>query len=359
MIGAMAVGSGWRPWVVAAVLATLALGLLETAQIWARNELQQPGSLGLAALPGVFLRSLRTWLVLGLLVPLPVLLARLHPWRRSPLVHLGGLVAFAVLHAALYGALLSASGSVAWPKVVTKLLSAYLALDVLLYAAIVVAVDALVASREAETQRLHAARLQATVGQARLEALRARLNPHFLFNAMNALSTLALAGRGPEVAEGLSRLATLLRASLDERLAGEIPLGRELELVDTYLDVERLRFGDRLSVVQDVSDEARQALVPSLILQPLVENAVRHGVAARAGGGRVVLRARAGQGHLQVEVEDDGGGGAESGPPGLGLALVRERLQHMYPQGHALELSERAGGGTVVRLTLPRRPAAA
>jgi two-component system LytT family sensor kinase len=111
--------------------------------------------------------------------------------------------------------------------------------------------------------------------------------------------------------------------------------------------------------VQDVSDEARQALVPSLILQPLVENAVRHGVAARAGGGRVVLRARAGQGHLQVEVEDDGGGGAESGPPGLGLALVRERLQHMYPQGHALELSERAGGGTVVRLTLPRRPAAA
>jgi two-component system LytT family sensor kinase len=351
----MTVSRPARQWMVAAAVATLALALLEAAQTWGRIGLQDPRGLSADLLPGIFVRSLRTWLVLGLLVPLPVLLARRFPPRRALLVHLAGTAAFGVLHAGLYAALLAGSAPAPYPVMVTKLLTAYLALDVLVYVGIVVAVDALRLAREAEAQRLHAAQLQATLGQARLDTLRARLNPHFLFNAMNALSTLALSGRGAEVAEGLSRLATLLRASLDEKLAGEIPLERELQLVETYLDVERLRFGDRLAVEHDVSDEARRALVPSLILQPLVENAVRHGVAARAQGGRVVVRGRALDGRLRLEVEDDGAGYAETSPQGLGLALVRERLQHMYPRDHALELAAREGGGTVVRLTLPRR----
>ncbi len=339
----------------------LALAALETAQAWARmglNDALPP----LSWLPRIYLNTLRAWLVLGALSPLPLLLARRCPPLRPPLaraalVHLAGALGFFALHVGLYALALLPGATASFEVLLVKLFTSYAALDLLVYAVLVGGVEALRLSREAEARTVHAAQLEASLGQARLEALRARLHPHFLFNAMNAFSTLALAGRGPEVAEGLARLAGLLRAALDDRLAGEIPLARELELADAYLDVERLRFADRLRVARDVESGALAARVPSLLLQPLLENALRHGLGPRPEGGQITLRARVEGEHLTLAVEDDGFGFDAGAREGIGLGLVRERLQRSYGAAHRFEIATRDGGGTAVCLRLPLRSA--
>jgi hypothetical protein len=343
--------------VLIGLCACLALAALETAQAWARmglNDALPP----LSWLPRLYFNTLRAWLVLGALSPLPLLLARHFPPLRPPLartalVHVAGAVGFFALHVGLFALALLPGATAPFEVLLVKLFTSYAALDLLVYAALVGGVEALRLSHEAEARAVQAAQLEASLGQARLEALRARLHPHFLFNAMNAFSTLALAGRGAEVAEGLSRLAGLLRAALDDRLAGEIPLARELELADAYLDVERLRFAERLRVVRDVEPATLAARVPSLILQPLLENALRHGLGPRPAGGTVTLRARVESGQLTLAIEDDGVGCAAAMAEGTGLGLVRERLQRSYGRAHQFEIGTREGGGTAVWLRLP------
>jgi LytS/YehU family sensor histidine kinase len=203
-------------------------------------------------------------------------------------------------------------------------------------------------------ERERALRAEALATSARLEALRWQLNPHFLFNSLNAISTLVVDNRPTDAAKMISRLADLLRTTLEAPESGEVPLEQELEVVRRYLDIEQVRLGDRLTVEIDIDPAARAARVPSLVLQPLVENAVKHAIAPREGPGRIRVSAVRNNGRVALTVDDDGNGtGAPGG--GIGLANTRERLQHLYPNAHALTLDKGELGGLRVRVEIPFR----
>ena len=210
-------------------------------------------------------------------------------------------------------------------------------------------------------RELRASQLEAQLGGARLQMLRMQLQPHFLFNTLNAIS--ALMHRDLAAAERmLARLADLLRLSLDEKAEPEISLRRELEVLEPYLEIERVRFSDRLSVAFDIGAGTLEAAVPNLILQPLVENAVRHGLAPSAAPGEIRVSSRRADGFLLLEVADNGVGlrGATDGTlrEGIGLANTRARLAQLYGDDARCELAEAGTGGLAVRLRLPFRPAA-
>lgn len=238
-------------------------------------------------------------------------------------------------------------------------LDRWLLLDVLLYFGIV----AVGTGVESQRRQVREARLRAELAQAELRALRLELQPHFLFNALNAVGGLLEVGKTGEAERMLSGLSKLLRATLD---AGDRPLvtvGEEMELARHYLDVQRVRFGDRLRVSFTVAAEAEALPVPNLLLQPLVENAVRHGVGRRAEGGSIALSAALAGGRLRLRVEDDGPGlpadWTEAEPSGHGLEHVSSRLAALYEDDWELELADRPGGGVAVEIDLPARPATA
>jgi LytS/YehU family sensor histidine kinase len=210
-------------------------------------------------------------------------------------------------------------------------------------------------SRERE---LRAARLEAALATAQLQALQAQLHPHFLFNTLNAIASLIPedAAAAEEMVEALSEL---LRAALQDGGAREIPLRRELDLADQYVRIQQLRFHDRLRVHRDVDPDTLDALVPPLLLQPLVENAIRHGIGSRPEGGIVTLRAHRENGWLLLAVEDDGrglpAGTAVASGNGVGLTNARARLERLHGTSAQLELANGASRGTTVHVRLPLR----
>ena len=195
-------------------------------------------------------------------------------------------------------------------------------------------------------------KLQAQLAQARLDALRTQLNPHFLFNTLNAVS--ALVERDPRGARRMiARLSDLLRYTLEESTDQEVPLHRELDLLGEYIELMQIRFQDKLKVAMRVDDDVRAAMVPNLILQPIVENALKHGVGQHTGMGEIELRARRVDGNLVVTVRDNGPG-PRGGEHGVGLTNTNARLRQMYGTPYRVELRE-AGplGGTVAEIVLP------
>lgn len=204
---------------------------------------------------------------------------------------------------------------------------------------------------EARRLQAEAAELHAQLADARLNALRTQLNPHFLFNTLNAISTLAEEDpRG--VRRMIARLSDLLRHTLegDEQ---EIPLARELELLRRYLDIMEVRFQDKLEVSIEAEESLDDALVPNLVLQPLVENAFRHGLALMQTVGRVAVRVVRDDGDLVLTVRDNGRGPAKEVREGIGLANTRARLTQLYGVHQRLALSAAEGGGALVELRFP------
>lgn len=202
-------------------------------------------------------------------------------------------------------------------------------------------------------QRLR--RAEALLLDAQLAALRARLNPHFLFNALHAVSALL---PDPAAAdEALDRLGALLRYALDEH-KGRVPLASEWRFTSDYLEFERLRLGDRLTTRLDVRPEALDVEVPALVLQPLVENAVLHGIAPNPKGGTVQVTAGLKNGSLELSVADDGPGAesASADGPGIGLQSLRQRLDALYGDRASVRIETAPGAGYRVTLTLPARP---
>jgi signal transduction histidine kinase len=203
-----------------------------------------------------------------------------------------------------------------------------------------------------------AAELEAALAEARLRALQAQLNPHFLFNALNSVVTLI--GRDPASAQRMVvRLADLLRGTLATSDGHAVPLREELALVRAYLEIEEVRFGDRLTVTWAIVPEAEVLLVPSLVLQPLVENAIVHAVAPRPGPGRVAVHATVTDGMLELVVADDGQGPhrpSRRPGTGIGIANLRERLARLYGGRASLELSDAVGGGCRAAVRLPVTP---
>ncbi len=207
------------------------------------------------------------------------------------------------------------------------------------------------------------ARLQQLLTQARLDALRTQLNPHFLFNTLNAVS--ALVDRDPRGARRMiARLSDLLRYTLDESTGQEVPLHRELDLLSEYVELMQIRFQGKLTVDMRVDDDVRDALVPNLILQPLLENAIKHGVGRIAGGGHITVRARRSRAadiDVLVVTVTDNGLGPGGGDEGVGLRNTNARLREMYGDVYRVVLrpAGESGGGTEAELALPYHTAAA
>jgi two-component sensor histidine kinase len=236
-----------------------------------------------------------------------------------------------------------------------------LPLQVVWIGILVAALHVHAALEEARARDLRAARVEGSLARAQLRNLRLQLQPHFLFNALHTIS--AVMYEDPAAAdEMLDQLAELLRASLRTAQADEVPLGEELALLERYLAIQRARFGERLAVALELEPGTDSLLVPSLFLQPLVENAIRHGNAERAGRGAIAVRARRDDGRLVLEVEDDGPGpaptvaaGSRPGPAGLGLAATAERLQLLYGDTQSFSAGPGTRGGFLVRALLPLR----
>ncbi|MGH8150959.1 MAG: sensor histidine kinase [Steroidobacteraceae bacterium] len=208
---------------------------------------------------------------------------------------------------------------------------------------------------EAVDLKAQAARLQAQLADARLSALRTQLNPHFLFNTLNAVS--ALVERDPRgVRRMIARLSELLRTSLDESDEPEVPLHRELAFIDRYLEVMQIRFQGRLHVRMHTDPEVNSSLVPNLILQPLVENAMKHGVSKTVGAGRIEIRAQRVGERVTLSVHDNGPGlasGKSLAVEGVGLRNTRQRLEQLYGAEQSLALRTADGGGLVAEVSLP------
>jgi sensor histidine kinase YesM len=282
--------------------------------------------------------------------------------RKVPLVLavLVGTLLFAALGALLVQALLTAAGLAAaqrfWPEYsevlrATALLSIGCAFGALLYESMRVRL------REAETQ-LHAQemaqeRTRKLAAEARLRSLEARLHPHFFFNTLNSISAL-IAVDPPRAERLVGRLATLLRSSLDTTSQALIPLGQELAIVEDYVGIETVRFGDKLQGRVDVPAALHDVRVPPLSIQSLVENAVKHGVTPQRGGGQVSVTARADDGRLHIEVSDSGPGFDLSAiAPGHGLDNLVGRLEALFGAQAHLNVRRR-GGCCVVEMVLPR-----
>jgi two-component system, LytTR family, sensor kinase len=213
-------------------------------------------------------------------------------------------------------------------------------------------------TRDLQELQLRAALLQSELSQAQLTALRGQVQPHFLFNAFNAVATLVRQGRNQVAVDMIAQLSSLLRMTMETIEEPELPLVREIAFVRSYLEIERIRFGEKLTVAAEVDPAALACLVPNLLLQPVVENAVKHGIAPRISPGRVELRALRRGGRLELEVSDDGPGIPESARAnGIGLGNVRRRLSRIYGGDYRLEVGARPGGGTRVRFDLPWREA--
>lgn len=307
---------------------------------------------------GIILKlSLSEWYVWALLAPGIVWLARRFPlergrWMRSLSVHLACGILVALLKWYLEG--LARHYILRIPGTTSLVFTLHV--NVVTYWLIVGAAHGYFYYRGYREGKLRTSQLSAQLAQAQLQALRMQLHPHFLFNTLNAISTLV--HRDSEAADRMiAQLSDLLRLTLEDVGVQEVPLRKELDFLERYLEIERTRFADRLTVKMEIAPETLDARTPYLILQPLVENAVRHGIAPRSQPGQIVIRAQRSDGNLLLEVRDDGPGlSAEpktSSVNRIGLASTRARLERLYGAAHRFELKNAPEGGLVVTLAFP------
>ena len=240
----------------------------------------------------------------------------------------------------------------------------WISIDLLLFWLLLASGRILGEQQRARAYALHQSRLEAELARAQLEALRLKIQPHFLFNTLNSIAALVRKRSNPEALNMLLELSHLLRVSLDNSEQQFVPLRRELDFSRRYVQLQQHRFGDRLRYAEEVPEALMDRPVPNLILQPLLENAIQHGLSGRAEGGRITVRvtkfARDGDcehGGLQIQVEDDGAGLPDdfdlSQTSGLGLASTRERVSHLFPERAELLVEPTEAGGTRATLHLP------
>jgi two-component sensor histidine kinase len=215
--------------------------------------------------------------------------------------------------------------------------------------------------RRLRERELIASQLETQLAQADLQALKSQLHPHFLFNALHTIGSLVRTGDRDSAVKVTADLGELLRRMLDGASQQEVPLRQELDFIRSYLDIEQIRFRDRLRVKFDVEEAVLDARVPHLVLQPLVENAIRHGIAPHLFAGNVVVRARRSGDRLELLVRDDGPGAGvgEGSRPGIGLTNTRARLERLYGEDFVLDVANFPAGGLEARIELPFRLALA
>ena len=285
------------------------------------------------------------------------------PWRRHVLLHVLFATAFACVitgtfHVICYFLFVSGPGKHYEPWKTLQWIIYNSSENYGIYGLLVLLNQVSRYYRRAREGELRSSRLQTQLTRAQLEALKMQLQPHFLFNTLHSIS--ALLHRDPDAADRMiARLGDFLRLTLENSGAQEVSLQKELEFLTCYLEIERVRFHDRLTTSLEVEPGALDAPVPNLILQPIVENALRHGIAQTRGPGRVEISAKRENGSLRIRVRDNGPGLAAITRPddglkeGLGLSNTRARLEQLYGSAHRFELEIAPGGGLLVTLEIP------
>lgn len=351
--------------------ACAAIGLLELVAYSTYRHVQGDPGIG----PGATLAQVMPWWILwAVMTPAVAWLARRFDpvrggWRTLLTVHVPAGLGLAAFHIVLWGWLryvvIAPDPQKSLAQGIGLAMANLFAADVITFFAIlgsVLLVSTYRRYRERELSearlRLETALLEKDLARARVEALTLQLRPHFLFNTLNAISELM--HRDVDQADRMIvRLGELLRQVIDKTDRSEVPVRDEVELVRAYLEIERMRCGDRLEADVEVDPDALDLPIPTLSVQPLVENAIRHGTDARAGPGRVHVRITAPRGRLRVEVRDTGPGPASTGADpgnGRGLANIRRRLRQRYAEGASLDLVACEDGGTLAVLRLPAPP---
>jgi two-component system LytT family sensor kinase len=305
------------------------------------------------------------WLLVGMFTPLIYHLGKLFPFSRAHFK------VWLIVHSA--GALVLCAGLSSLDFCLGMLLHAFppqrslvvayftwmlsgLPFVVSIYFALLGCVHAYSYFVEARTREADAARLEAQLSEARLGALRMQLNPHFLFNSLNALSALVREQDTPAASRMLELIGDVLRQVLRPDQPHEIPLSEEMAFLAQYLAIEQVRFSDRLELRWDLQPGALQALVPSFIMQPIVENAIKHGVLNHADAGVIEISAKVLGECVELKVRDNGKGIQPStGRAGVGLSNVTERLRTLYGNGARLSLDSLSTGGTEATITMPLR----
>jgi two-component system LytT family sensor kinase len=324
------------------------------------SEREQPFSVLLAL-------NLTYWYTWALLAPFMLWMARRFRferdgWPLAAVAHVGGVLVATFAHAMVsvtarvYIMHWLADREVEWWLVVRERFFLYFDWEMMTYWAVIALSHALDFYRESQERAVTAAQLETRLAEAQLQALQRQLHPHFLFNTLHTIS--ALMHRNIDAADAmLARLSDLLRMTLDQLGTQVVTLKEELDFVEKYLEIEHTRFGDRLQVRIDAEPGTLDASVPNFILQPLVENALRHGIGPKVGGGTVEVITRRVGDLLRLEVRDDGRGV----PPdklnafntGVGLGNTRSRLEHLYGDAHRFEFEAPPAGGLAVRIEVP------
>jgi two-component system LytT family sensor kinase len=348
-----------------------ALGLLYTSQLYVGMRLE--------GMQHSFWRLLvwqlgGCWYVWFLATPVILWLGRRFPleraaWRVGLSVHILASTAFSLIHTAWV--VLSTlelrpfdamqHESTFWEMFRGRWTS-QLHLELIVYGMVLGFGYALDYYRRFREREFRASQLEAQLAQAQLQALKMQLQPHFLFNTLNGIAGLVRDNRNKAAVQMLAGLSDLLRHTLENSGKQEVPLRDELEFLELYLDIQQMRFSDRLNVRMEIAPETLDARVPNLILQPLVENAIRHGISPRAASGTVGVSARSDEGFLELKVYDDGPGlhregAAATRGAGIGLSNTRARLEQLYGDNYRFDVQDRTGGGVEALLLLPLRRA--
>lgn len=351
---------GW--WPAAAVLGGwLAIGLVSsglTYTVWRDEGLSIGWFRATAAL-------LPYWLYWAAATPAIVALGRRWPidargWPRALPVHIVAALACGLLHIALYVILYKAVfpwpaneiGGPPFGEFFGQMLRTRWQSELIAYGGILGASLAVLFARESEARKLAAAQLETQLANAQLEALRMQINPHFLFNTLQAISTLV--DEDPSAARRmLTLLGDLLRTVLEEGARAEVPLAEEIAFLRRYLEIERVRFADRLTVRFDIDPDAERVDVPTFLLQPIVENSIHHAIAPRSEPGRIDIAASIRDGRLRLEVRDDGPGPGARAVEGIGLSTTRARLEKRFGSDYAFSFGPHADGGSEVVIEIP------
>jgi two-component system LytT family sensor kinase len=355
----------WLKWL--AVLGVWAvLGLIYAGPIYLEVRAEGMGHSAWRIFPWGIL----TWCLWAPLTPAIIWLARRYSfvgpaWKRSLLVHIPAFLIISAVHSAgaTYFTLaltpfdkMGASPAEFLPRFLSRMKGGF-GSDLLVYAVVIGICYAIDYYRKYRERESLASQLEAQLAQAQLDSLRMQLHPHFLFNTLNGIVGLVRDNKNQAAVSMLVGLSDLLRHALEHSSQQEVELKEELNFIKLYLDIQQMRFSDRLQVETDVDAGVMTALVPNLILQPLTENALRHGIGRSAASGLVGISAHKENGSLKLIVFDNGAGLATNwqlkSSGGIGLANTAARLQQLYGEKHRLDIRNREGGGVEVVVVIP------
>jgi two-component sensor histidine kinase len=361
------VNANWRKW-AAIVAAWTALGVISAGPVYFEVRAEGHGHMAWR----IFSWGILTWLSWAPLTPAMVWLARRYSliggaWKTSLLVHLPSFLLISAVHNAAAVAIaltirpfdnMGSSPEAFWPRFFSRFKGNF-GSDLLVYASVIGICYALDYYRKYREREFLASRLEAQLAQAQLDALRMQLHPHFLFNTLNNIVGLVRDQKNQAAVSMLVGLSDLLRHTLDHSARQEVELREELNFIKLYLSIQEMRFSDRLQVKLDIDPATTKAMVPNLILQPLTENALRHGFGRSADSGLVGISSAVEDGHLRLTVYDNGAGLPDDwqlkGSAGIGLANTAARLQQLYDDNHQFDIRNRDGGGVEVVIVMPLR----